>query len=77
MNDYAISTEDISYRKYVSVLDTKMAYVDVGNGDPWEKYDPGGIEIKRFPAADWRGDEQASWVVEHDGRRIIHCGDTI
>jgi haloalkane dehalogenase len=34
MNDYAISTEDISYRKYVSVLDAKMAYVDVGNGDP-------------------------------------------
>ncbi len=29
-----ISTEDISYRKYVSVLDTQMAYVDVGHGDP-------------------------------------------
>lgn len=29
-----ISTEDISYRRYVPVLDTKMAYVDVGNGDP-------------------------------------------
>ena len=29
-----ISTENISYRKYVPVLDTKMAYVDVGNGDP-------------------------------------------
>ena len=34
MDHRAISTEDISYRKYVSVLDTKMAYVDVGNGDP-------------------------------------------
>jgi haloalkane dehalogenase len=30
----AISTEDISYRKYVSVLGTNMAYVDVGSGDP-------------------------------------------
>jgi hypothetical protein len=29
-----ISTEDLSYRKYISVLDTAMAYVDVGNGDP-------------------------------------------
>jgi haloalkane dehalogenase len=29
-----ISTEDISYRKYVSVLGTRMAYVDVGHGDP-------------------------------------------
>lgn len=29
-----ISTEDPSYRKYISILDTDMAYVDVGNGDP-------------------------------------------
>jgi len=30
----AISTEDVSYRKRVSILDTDMAYVDVGEGDP-------------------------------------------
>jgi haloalkane dehalogenase len=30
----AISTEDPSYRKYVSILDTNIAYVDVGKGDP-------------------------------------------
>jgi len=29
-----ISTEDVSYRKYLSVLGTTMAYVDVGTGDP-------------------------------------------
>jgi haloalkane dehalogenase len=29
-----ISTEEISYRKYVPVLGTTMAYVDVGTGDP-------------------------------------------
>ena len=29
-----ISTEDISYRKYLPVLGTTMAYVDVGAGDP-------------------------------------------
>ena len=29
-----ISTEEISYRKHIQVLDTTMAYVDVGNGDP-------------------------------------------
>jgi haloalkane dehalogenase len=29
-----ISTENPAYRKYVPVLDTSMAYVDVGNGDP-------------------------------------------
>ena len=30
----AISTEDASYRRYTSVANTIMAYVDVGDGDP-------------------------------------------
>jgi haloalkane dehalogenase len=30
----AISTEEISYRKYVELLGAKVAYVDVGVGDP-------------------------------------------
>jgi haloalkane dehalogenase len=34
MTHPAISTEDASYRKHVTVLDTNMAYVDVGDGDP-------------------------------------------
>ena len=34
MHHSAISTEDVSYRKYVPVLDTRMAYVDVGHGNP-------------------------------------------
>ncbi|MBV9456027.1 MAG: hypothetical protein JO141_00720 [Bradyrhizobium sp.] len=29
-----ICTEDIAHRKYGPVLDTQMAYVDVGIGDP-------------------------------------------
>jgi haloalkane dehalogenase len=34
MTHPAISTEDSSYRKRVSIGDTNMAYVDVGEGDP-------------------------------------------
>ena len=34
MSRAVISTEDPSYRKRVAVLDTEMAYVDVGEGDP-------------------------------------------
>jgi haloalkane dehalogenase len=34
MTQPAISTEDVSYRKRIPVLDTHMAYVDVGEGDP-------------------------------------------
>lgn len=33
-NRPAISTEDISYRKRISLLGTNMAYVDAGEGDP-------------------------------------------
>src|SRR5262245_46386454 len=29
-----ISTEEVSYRKYIRLRDTTMAYVDVGTGDP-------------------------------------------
>src|SRR6201994_2820373 len=34
VNQPLISTEEISYRKYVPVLDSTMAYVDSGTGDP-------------------------------------------
>src|ERR1051325_8918908 len=34
MTHHPISTEDLSYRKYIPVHDTYMAYVDVGTGDP-------------------------------------------
>ncbi len=34
MPHHPISTEDMSYRKYVPVHDTYMAYVDCGTGDP-------------------------------------------
>jgi haloalkane dehalogenase len=34
MRSKGISTEDPSYRKRIAVLDTEMAYVDTGEGDP-------------------------------------------
>lgn len=34
MSHLPISTEEISYRKYVDILGVPMAYVDVGVGDP-------------------------------------------
>ncbi|HLZ06690.1 MAG TPA: MBL fold metallo-hydrolase [Bradyrhizobium sp.] len=45
--------------------------------DAWERTDENGIAVTAVPAVDWRGDEQLSWVIEADGHRIIHCGDTI
>jgi haloalkane dehalogenase len=34
MTHLEISTEDVCYRKHISVLGTQMAYVDVGESDP-------------------------------------------
>jgi len=34
MTHHSISTEDPSYRKRVSILDSNIAYVDVGEEDP-------------------------------------------
>ncbi|GAB2515017.1 haloalkane dehalogenase [Nocardia heshunensis] len=63
-----ISTEDISYRKYLPVLDSYMAYVDVGNGDPivflhgnptpsylWRKIIPYLLPFGRCLAPDYVG----------------------
>jgi haloalkane dehalogenase len=63
-----ISTEDPSYRKRVAVLDTEMAYVDVGEGDPivflhgnptpsylWRHVIPRVLPFGRCPAPDYVG----------------------
>lgn len=43
----------------------------------WETRRIGPFSITAVPAADGFGDPQVSWVVAADGRRIIHCGDTL
>lgn len=43
----------------------------------WTAIEAGPFRLTPVPAHDWRGDDQVAWVVEADGRRVIHCGDTI
>jgi len=63
-----ISTEEISYRKYLPVLGTRMAYVDAGSGDPivflhgnptpsylWRKIIPRLLPFGRCLAPDYVG----------------------
>jgi len=45
--------------------------------EPWGTVDVGPFEVTAVPAADGFGDPQVSWVVAAEGRRIIHCGDTV
>jgi L-ascorbate metabolism protein UlaG (beta-lactamase superfamily) len=44
---------------------------------PWETIAAGAFTVTAVPAIDGFGDPQVSWVVEADGRRIVHCGDTV
>jgi L-ascorbate metabolism protein UlaG (beta-lactamase superfamily) len=43
----------------------------------WERAEVGPFTITALPAVDGLGDPQVSWLVEADGRRVLHLGDTI
>lgn len=44
---------------------------------PYEATKVGPLIITALPAVDGMGDDQASFLIEVDGVRIIHCGDTL
>lgn len=43
----------------------------------WETVEAGPFVATAVPAVDGFGDPQISWVIEADGKRIIHAGDTL
>jgi L-ascorbate metabolism protein UlaG (beta-lactamase superfamily) len=43
----------------------------------WERAEVGPFEITALPAVDGLGDPQVSWLVQADGHRVLHLGDTI
>jgi L-ascorbate metabolism protein UlaG (beta-lactamase superfamily) len=43
----------------------------------WERVEAGPFVLTALPAVDGLGDPQVSWLVEADGRRILHLGDTV
>jgi L-ascorbate metabolism protein UlaG (beta-lactamase superfamily) len=45
--------------------------------EPWAVHEVGPFAITALPAADGLGDPQVSWLVEADGARVVHLGDTI
>ena len=42
----------------------------------WEQLEAGPFRLTALPAVDGLGDPQVSWLVEADGRRALHLGDT-
>jgi L-ascorbate metabolism protein UlaG (beta-lactamase superfamily) len=43
----------------------------------WETVEVGPFLLTALPAVDGTGDPQVSWLVEADGVRVLHLGDTI
>jgi L-ascorbate metabolism protein UlaG (beta-lactamase superfamily) len=43
----------------------------------WERLEVGPFVITALPAVDGLGDPQVSWLVETDGQRALHLGDTV
>jgi L-ascorbate metabolism protein UlaG (beta-lactamase superfamily) len=43
----------------------------------WESAEVGPFSVTALPAVDGLGDPQVSWLVEADGQRVLHLGDTI
>ncbi len=42
-----------------------------------ERVEVGPFVLTALPAVDGLGDPQVSWLVEADGRRVLHLGDTV
>ncbi len=43
----------------------------------WQSFEAGPFILTALPAVDGLGDPQVSWLVEADGLRVLHLGDTI
>jgi L-ascorbate metabolism protein UlaG (beta-lactamase superfamily) len=43
----------------------------------WEQLEADAFTVTALPAVDGLGDPQLSWLVEAEGRRILHLGDTV
>ena len=44
---------------------------------PWQSVTAGPFTLTALPACDGLGDPQVAWLVEADGVRVLHLGDTI
>ena len=44
---------------------------------PWDSVPAGPFTLTALPASDGVGDPQVSWLIEADGVRVLHLGDTL
>jgi L-ascorbate metabolism protein UlaG (beta-lactamase superfamily) len=68
-------TENAALAQAAHELD--RAGLDRRRAEVWERLDVGPFAVTALPAVDGLGDPQVSWLVEADGVRVLHLGDTI
>lgn len=68
--DEAVFTEPNEDRLAASTLDVRVV-------EEWQRVEFGPFIVTAVPAVDGLGDPQVNWVIEADGRRILHGGDTL
>jgi L-ascorbate metabolism protein UlaG (beta-lactamase superfamily) len=60
-----------------AVAELEAAGLDRRQVETWDGVKAGPFTFTALPAVDGLGDPQVSWLVEADGRRVLHLGDTI
>jgi len=45
--------------------------------EPWSSRTVSSFKLTALPAVDGTGDPQVSWLIEADGQRVLHLGDTM
>ena len=55
----------------------QAAGIDLQTAHPWSERQVGPFRLAALPAVDGIGDPQLSWLVEAEGVRMLHLGDTM
>jgi L-ascorbate metabolism protein UlaG (beta-lactamase superfamily) len=55
----------------------ERAGLDRNAVETWERLEVGPFTLTALPAVDGLGDPQVSWLVEAEGVRVLHLGDTM
>lgn len=70
-----------AFLEVAATLEAEQRLVELGVRqrivNVWETVEAGPFRATAVPAVDGFGDPQVSWVVEADGVRIYHAGDTL
>jgi L-ascorbate metabolism protein UlaG (beta-lactamase superfamily) len=65
------------FLEIAAVRSNEEAFAGARTVDPWESVTVGDFTATAVPAVDGFGDPQVSWIVEADGIRVFHGGDTL